>query len=81
MATRVSFENSTEVGVYATLTNKYALVSSGGSENFYSIFEEHLGAHIPVVHTSIGNCKIIGRLTAGNSKGLLVSNLATDMEL
>ena len=81
MATRASFENSCEVGVYANLTNKYCLVSSGGSENFYSIFEEQLGAHIPVIHASIGHCKIIGRLTAGNSKGLLVPNLTTDMEL
>lgn len=81
MATRVSFENSSEVGVYARLTNKYALVSSGGSENFYSIFEEALGAHIPVIHASIGHCKIIGRLIAGNSKGLLVPNITTDLEL
>jgi len=81
MATRVSFENSSEVGVYARLTNKYCLVSSGGSENFYSVFEEALGAHIPVVHASIGHCKIIGRLIAGNSKGLLVPSITTDLEL
>ena len=54
MATRISFESSSEVGVYAKLTNKYCLVASGGSENFYSIFEEELSAHMPVVHASIG---------------------------
>ena len=54
MATRISFESSSEVGVFAKLTNKYALVATGGSENFYSIFEDELSAHMPVVHASIG---------------------------
>ena len=53
MATRVQFENSNEIGVFAKLTNKYCLVSSGGSENFYSVFESELGSHIPVVHATI----------------------------
>lgn len=81
MATRCSFESSSEVGVFAKLTNKYCLVASGGSENFYSIFEEELSVHMPVVHASIGQCKIIGRLTVANSKGLLVPAITTDMEL
>lgn len=81
MASRASFENSTEVGVFARLTNKYCLVASGGSENFYSVFEEELGAHMPVVHASIGATKLVGRMTAGNSKGLLVPAECTDMEL
>ena len=81
MASRVSFENSTEVGVFCRLTNKYCLVASGGSENFYSVFEEELGAHMPVVHASIATTKLVGRMTAGNSKGLLVPAECTDMEL
>ena len=36
---------------------------------------------MPVVHASIGQCKIVGRLSAGNSKGLLVPSITTDMEL
>ena len=52
-----------------------------GSENFYSVFEQELGVHIPVVHASISNTKMVGRMTAGNSKGLLVPNTCTDMEL
>ncbi len=35
MATRCSFENSNDVGVFAKLTNAYCLVAQGGSENFY----------------------------------------------
>jgi len=52
MATRVRFENSSEIGVFAKLTNTYCLVASGGAENFYSVFEQALGVHIPVVHAS-----------------------------
>ncbi len=81
MATRVQFENSNEIGVFAKLTNKYCLVSSGGSENFYSVFENELGAHIPVVHASLAGTKIVGRMCAGNKNGLLVPMSTTDAEL
>lgn len=53
----------------------------GGSENFYSVFESELGDVIPVIHTSIGGNRIIGRMTAGNRKGLLVPASTTDQEL
>lgn len=43
----------------------YCLVSIGGSTNFYSVFESELGDVIPIIHTSIGGTRIIGRLTAG----------------
>ena len=36
---------------------------------------------IPVIHTSIGGTRIIGRLTAGNRHGLLVPSSTTDQEL
>jgi translation initiation factor 6 len=81
MARRVKFENSSEVGVFCKLTNSYCLVASGGSENFYSVFEQELGAHIPVVHANFAQMKIIGRMCAGNSKGLLVPQQTTDDEL
>ena len=48
MATRTQFENSNEVGVFAKLTNAYAMIAIGGSENFYSVFEAELADHIPV---------------------------------
>jgi translation initiation factor 6 (eIF-6) len=35
MAVRAQFENSNEVGVFSTLTNAYAIVAVGASENFY----------------------------------------------
>ncbi|ODV92097.1 hypothetical protein CANCADRAFT_82280 [Tortispora caseinolytica NRRL Y-17796] len=81
MATRAQFENSNEVGVFSKLTNSYSLVAVGGSENFYSVFEAELGDVIPIIHTTIAGTRIVGRLTAGNRRGLLVPMSTTDQEL
>jgi len=81
MAVRAQFENSSEVGVFAKLTNSYCLVAIGGSENFYSVFESELSKEIPVVHASIGGTRIIGRVCVGNRHGLLLPSITTDQEL
>ena len=69
------------MGVFAKLTNAYALVCLGGSQNFYSVFESELAEHVPVVHTSIAGCRFVGRVTVGNKRGLLVPHNTTDQEL
>jgi len=81
MAVRAQFESSSEVGVFARLTNSYCLVAQGGSENFYSVFEAELARHIPVIHCSIGGTRIVGRVTVGNKNGLLVPSITTDQEI
>jgi translation initiation factor 6 len=81
MATRVVFENNSDIGVFSTLTNAYCLVAVGGSENFYSVFEAELADHIPVIHASIGGTRVIGRMCVGNKNGLLLPNTATDQEM
>lgn len=81
MAARAQFENSNEIGVFSKLTNSYALVAVGGSENFYSAFEAELGDVIPIVHTTIAGTRIVGRMSAGNRRGLLVPTQTTDQEL
>jgi translation initiation factor 6 len=80
MAIRAQFENSSDIGVFTKLTNSYCLLAFGGSEH-YKVFENELADHIPIVYTSIAGCRIIGRLTAGNRRGLLVPNTTTDQEL
>ena len=65
MATRCRFENSTDIGVFSMLTNKYALTAIGGSMNFYSVFESELAETIPIVRASIAGTRIIGRMCAG----------------
>merc|ERR1712230_236529 len=82
MAVRCRYENSSDIGVFAKLTNSYCLASmSIGSTNFYSVFEAELGDVVPVVQTSIGGTRVIGRLVAGNRHGLLVPSSTTDQEL
>lgn len=81
MSVRCQFENSSEVGVFARLTNSYCLVAIGGSANFYSSFEAELGDLIPIVHCSIAGTRLVGRLTVGNRHGLLVPMTTTDQEL
>lgn len=81
MAVRAAFENSSEVGVWARLTNTYCLSALGGSENFQGVLEGELAQHIPVVHATIGGTRIVGRCTVGNKNGLLVPTITTDNEL
>ncbi|KAG8864891.1 Eukaryotic translation initiation factor 6 [Tulasnella sp. 330] len=81
MAVRCQFENSSDIGVFSKLTNSYCLAAVGGSTNFYSVFESELKDVIPIVHTTIGGTRIIGRLAAGNRHGLLVPASTTDQEL
>jgi translation initiation factor 6 len=78
---RTHFENNNEVGVFSKLTNSYCLVAIGGSENFYSVFESELEDVVPVIHCSVGGCRIVGRMTVANRHGLLVPNSTTDQEL
>mmetsp|Transcript_14205 Transcript_14205/g.46641 ORF Transcript_14205/g.46641 Transcript_14205/m.46641 type:complete len:246 (-) Transcript_14205:1795-2532(-) len=81
MALRAAFENSNEVGVFCNLTNAYCLTAYGGSENFYSVLEEELADHIPVVKSSIAGTRLVGRMTVGNKNGLLLPNSTTDQEM
>lgn len=81
MAVRAQFEGNNEIGVFSKLTNAYCLVAIGGSEVFYSIFEGELAETIPVIHTSLAGCRIIGRMCVGNRHGLLVPSTTTDQEL
>lgn len=81
MTLRTRFESSDDIGVFSRLTNAYCLVAAGASQNFYSVFEQELANHIPVVYTSIGDSRVIGRLVIGNRHGLLVPSITTDQEL
>jgi translation initiation factor 6 len=77
MATRTRFENSTDIGVFSVLTNKYALAAIGGSMNFYSVFESELAEAIPIVRSSIAGTRIIGRMCVGTPTPSLSPPLRT----
>lgn len=81
MVSRCKYQNSSEIGAYARITNSYALLPFSTSENFFTTFEEKLAEHIPVFHASVAGTSILGRLCTGNSKGLLCPSTTTDQEL
>jgi translation initiation factor 6 len=81
MALRTRFESSDDIGVFAKLTNSFCLLGLGSSRTFYNVFEQELGSHIPVVVGSIAGCRIVGRLTVANKRGILLPSTATDQEL
>jgi translation initiation factor 6 len=78
---RTHFENNNDIGVFSKITNSYCLVAVGGSANFYSVFEAELNDVIPVIYTSVADCRIIGRMAVGNRHGLLVPMSTSDQEL
>ena len=81
MATRIHFESSNEIGVFAKLTNSYCLVAEGGSQGFNNIFESELGSYLPIISTSIAGIRVIGSMAVGNKNGLLLPSSTTDSEL
>jgi len=82
MATRVSYEGSSDAGVFAKLTNAYCLVGSvGTNKTFFGVFESELADKIPVVPCSIAGTRIVGRMCAGNRHGLILPSTATDQEV
>jgi len=80
MAVRTTFENSSEIGVFSKLTNAYCILAIGGSEH-YKVFENELADKIPVIYTNISGIRNVGRLVAGNRKGLLLPSTTLDQEL
>jgi len=80
MSIRTQFESSSDIGVFARLTNTYCLIGYGGSE-YYRAFENELNKYCNICYTSIAGTRIVGRLSVGNKKGLLLPNNTTDQEL
>uniref|UniRef100_A0A3Q0KV00 Eukaryotic translation initiation factor 6 n=1 Tax=Schistosoma mansoni TaxID=6183 RepID=A0A3Q0KV00_SCHMA len=81
MASRTHFEGASDIGVFSKLTNNYCLVSVGSSENSNSVFRDELPENFPVIDTTIAGIRAVGRMTVGNTHGLLVPHSTTDQEL
>ncbi|EFO61088.1 Translation initiation factor 6 [Giardia lamblia P15] len=82
MTHRVTYESSSDIGVFTLLTNRYALVAPSGAMNYYSAIESILVPHgLPVIRTTINSSIVVGRTTAGNRKGLLLPNNVQDQEM
>lgn len=79
MAHRISFENTSDIGAYTLLTNKYCLIGKSRSRNFYSNFQSVLD--IPLAETTLNTISVIGNLAVGNSHGLLLPETTNDQEM
>ena len=64
---RTHFENCNEVGVFSKLTNAYCLIGIGRSANFFAAFESELDEVVPVIYSTIGGGRIVGRMTVGKT--------------
>jgi len=56
------------------------VLAIGGLEH-YKVFENELADKIPVIYTNIAGIRNVGRLIAGNRKGLLLPNTTLDQEM
>lgn len=68
---RTNTKTAIRVGVFSLLTNSYAIVAVGASENFYSVFEAELQDVIPICHATIAGTRLVGRLAVGLVPSLL----------
>jgi len=79
MERTTSFAGDPNVGVFARVAGDIAVIPPEATPEFKEALKAALS--VELVETTIQGSSIIGSLVAGNSRGLVVSCLATDDEL
>jgi len=79
MERTTTFAGDPNIGVFARVAGDIAVIPPDAPEDFRAAVREGLGAELVV--TTIQGSSIVGSLVAGNSRGLVVSGLATDDEI
>jgi translation initiation factor 6 len=79
MERTVTFAGDPNIGVFARVVGDIAIVPPEAPEDFKGAVSAALNAGL--VETSVQGSPIIGSLVAGNSRGLVVSGLATEEEI
>jgi translation initiation factor 6 len=79
MERTTTFDGDPNIGVFARVAGDIAVIPPEAPEEFRAALREALGVELVV--TTIQGSSIIGSLVAGNSRGLVVSGLATQEEL
>jgi len=74
-----TFAGDPNIGVFARVVGDIAIVPPEAPEEFKVAVREALSATL--VETTIQGSAIIGSLVAGNSRGIIVSGLATEAEI
>lgn len=78
MSFRIQIDKSDQIGCFMTLTNTYCLVTDGADAQWVS---RQLELSIPVISCQVDNGNsMIGTMTCGNSKGLLIPHSTNDQE-
>ena len=75
----ITFDGDPNIGVFARVLGDIVIIPPSSTEEFRTAVKDALDAEI--VETTIQGSTIIGSLVAGNSRGAVVSGLATDEEV
>jgi len=79
MERTVTFGGDPNIGVFARVVGDIAIVPPDAPEDFKEAVKAALG--VTLVETTVQGSAIIGSLVAGNSRGIVVSGLATEDEV
>jgi len=79
MERTISFGGIPHIGVFSRVLDDIAVIPPSAPAGFRDAISELLG--VEIVATTIQESEIIGSLLTGNSKGLVVSGMATDEEV
>jgi len=77
--TRIKFKGTSSIGVFIMATDSYAIVPPDTPGKIIRAIRENL--EVDVVKSLIGESRLVGVLSAGNPKGLLVPYYTLDEEL
>ena len=75
----ITFDGDPNIGVFARVLGDIVIIPPESPADFKAAVQEALDAE--VIETTIQGSTIIGSLVAGNSRGAVVSGLATDEEV
>lgn len=76
---RISLYGNANVGAFIFATDRFALIPNDSPESVEREVAETLG--VPAIRAMVGGSVLLGIFVAGNSKGILVPNTATDEEI
>jgi translation initiation factor 6 len=79
MERTITFAGDPNIGVFARVLGDIAIIPPESTEEFKTAVREAL--QVTLVETTIQGSTIIGSLVAGNSRGIVVSGLATEEEI
>ncbi|MDD1689446.1 MAG: translation initiation factor IF-6 [Methanoregula sp.] len=79
MERTITFDGDPNIGVFARVIGDIAIIPPESTEEFKAAVKAAL--QVELVETTIQGSAIVGSLVAGNSRGIVVSGLATEEEV